>query len=953
MKRTAIVFLLLFSSTHLIAQNVWFQDDFNRNSMGEPWETATGNWKIENAILRISTTDYDQLICSGFYAYATRPFSIEVSLRGTRAGLFFSLDNPSSKILSQMVRFDEKSILLGSFDGAGEFTATSTFDSPKMPDEWTILRVTIDPLKHSCSVFVDEAFVGSDTNLIFNSGYVGLEASDGISEFRSIRISADGPPIMPQLPPIGSPVSLSHLGFIEAIGNDIRFFDSELKKILSVDMQGRLLSSMNTDTPPRPTLRTVVSGRTFSISRNRILITDPGGSLVDSIDNRLISPASLTSDGSSLFVADPGARCIFRFDAAGHLSETIDGSVLGGFKAPRSVARLENGSLAIADYDKIVLWSDSAAVPAAASPLTDGSQYKISWHTNAPGTSWIQYAHDGGTWSRHETTRQGDRASATITNLLPLTRYSYRYGPTLRTIPESQSLSKTFRFATPPADARMTALTRIPVLCIVYRTINYRDRYPFSRYPQIPEGRRLSDDDLEYLRKATEFNREFYFRNSGCKVVLDFDFYVVEDTLWLHEVGETDPYWLPPNDRVTRDFEAAAKHFERKPSDYAGLICPYAWVNYPPRRTSALRDPSKSDSITIRQAVGGGTYGVPAPWKYGTTTGYTSNPFQDKFSRQDWLITHEFHHQIDALMDASGYPEYYHADQPWKMPGRFGEDFDFNARIIRNAPPSSWLTLKFGKLVATLDADQDGVPDDDPSLPFDEKRLGSSPTSQDSDGDGVSDLAEVMMGSSRSSSLTNKDTDGDGLADGVDPEPLYPVSPFIARIADEKELARHPFGSIHSKAVNAQFSFGWQDSAFYFSASTNKPANVLLQIDADNDGWFHGFDNFQIRVLNNGDSIRVADFYLRDCSSSVNPPKDRRDILRITDLGIHSEILPASTDSAYTRRIVLRIPRNERYGLTLKQGKKLSIRLGIQTTTDFWVWEELFERNHMMQVELR
>jgi hypothetical protein len=57
-------------------------------------------------------------------------------------------------------------------------------------------------------------------------------------------------------------------------------------------------------------------------------------------------------------------------------------------------------------------------------------------------------------------------------------------------------------------------------------------------------------------------------------------------------------------------------------------------------------------------------------------------------------------------------------------------------------------------------------------------------------------------------------------------------------------------------------------------------------------------------------------------------------------------------DSGKIVGIQLAIPRYDQFGLTLGPGKKISIRVGIQTTDDRWVWEELFERNYMMQVEL-
>jgi hypothetical protein len=370
-----------------------------------------------------------------------------------------------------------------------------------------------------------------------------------------------------------------------------------------------------------------------------------------------------------------------------------------------------------------------------------------------------------------------------------------------------------------------------------------------------------------------------------------------------------------------------------------------------------LRDPSKADSISIRQAYGGGTNGVPAPWRYGKTTGYTGNPFQDRFSRQDWLITHEFHHQLDALLEASGYPEYYHADQPWKMPGRFGEDFDFNAQIIRNAGTDWWLNMKYGTLEQTKDADHDGLPDDDPMLPFDEKRLNGSSHTVDTDRDGLTDLQETMAGSSRGTRIDSARTDEDTLADGSDPEPIYEFEPVIRRHKGAGSLPH--FANLRAESLVCDIRCGWTSDSLHVTirpeVANRTPArfSVLFQIDAKSDGWFHGFDNFQVRVQATPDSLKTVDYYLRDCSSWTEPPRDRKDILNTNDLLLRrlysSHTLDA--DSGEIVGIRFAIPRYDQFGLTLEPGKKISIRVGIQTTDDRWVWEELFERNYMMQVE--
>ncbi|MCF8354705.1 MAG: fibronectin type III domain-containing protein, partial [Melioribacteraceae bacterium] len=572
------------------------------------------------------------------------------------------------------------------------------------------------------------------------------------------------------------------------------------------------------------------------------------------------------------------------------------------------------------------------------------------WENTDDIHPFVQFSSDGKVWKRFEaeTSSDGKTNKAVIDQLEPLTRYSYKLTPTLKVIPGQKAKPTEFRLVTPANDQNLLIYNRLPLLFMVYRTISYRDRYPEDQFPQVPWGRTLSDDELEYLRtKATQFNTDFYFRNSSCRVVFDWDFYIIEDTLWLSDVGNEDPYWLSPNQRVTKDFERISEELGKEPTDYAGVICSYAWLNYPDRKTSALRDPSASDGINIRQAYGGAAVGVPAPWKYGETSGYNGNPNPGPHSRQDWLITHEFHHQIDALFNWSGFPEYYHADMPWVMPRRFGEDFDFNAWIIRNQNPEDWLALKFGNLEKTVDADNDGLPDDDPTLPFDEKRLGGDPAKVDTDGDGLTDLEEFMAGNSLSTKLDDPDSDKDGINDKDDPEPLYAIDPEIQKSVNDENLIWNDFGDISGEDYESQLSLAWTESNLYFKSESTKPVNIMLNIDAEGDGWFHGLDNIQIRISNDGTKSEVVEYYLRDCSSWTAPPKDIRDVLSTDNLKYDIE------DNDGNIETIIAIPNLPEYGFDLSSGKEFGIRIGLQTSTDRWVWDELFERNYMMLMKLK
>ncbi len=203
----------------------------------------------------------------------------------------------------------------------------------------------------------------------------------------------------------------------------------------------------------------------------------------------------------------------------------------------------------------------------------------------------------------------------------------------------------------------------------------------------------------------------------------------------------------------------------------------------------------------------------------------------------------------------------------------------------------------------------------------------------------------------------------------MDPEPLYPFKPEIRRFDGDGELAiRGPY-TFATASDGERITAHWNDSALVMGYTSATPENMLIQIDANDDGWFHGFDNFQIRIACNKDTVKTVDYYLRDCSSWVDPPKDRKDILKLTDLKVETRrVAPESEDRRAIDRLrppnvapsqkpryvlSVRIPRNDAFGLDLHPGKKIALRIGLQTSDDRWVWNELFERNYMMTVELK
>ena len=545
MSKTSLFCLFVLIPTVCLSQVIWFSDSFQEPRLRPQWDRVDSSWHVHDGVLSVNTKAYDNLLSSHFYAYATQRFSFEVTLRGIRAGVFFNLDNTGSKTLSHMVRFDEKSILAGYFDGGGEFTATSVYDVPKLPTDWTTLRIDVDPVAKLYSIYVDDLFLGADTNLVFSSGYIGLQASDGLCEFKSVKVYSNLPPLPPQLPQLGSELSFLHVSHIQSKGEDLEIYVPELHRLVRLDLDGHWLAVQKPKDEPTLTVRVVYGNKTFTISNKHIIVRSLSGSVVDSIVEHLVAPSELLLMRSILYVADPGAKAVFQFSSEGRLIGKIDASLIGGFKAPRGIMALSNSQLVIADYDRLVFWDESASHLPIITFGPEGRKGQISWKSNSNTLGWLEFGFEDQGWDRISSLKSPSASAARtveLKNLKPLTRYALRYGPTLKTIPQAASASKLLRFSTPPSKKAMMPISRLPILCMVYRTISYRDKYPRQLYPQIPDGNTLSDDDTAYLRRATEFNREFYFRNSGSRMVLDFDFFVVDDTLWLHEVGDANPY---------------------------------------------------------------------------------------------------------------------------------------------------------------------------------------------------------------------------------------------------------------------------------------------------------------------------------------------------------------------------------------------------------------------------
>lgn len=518
----------------------------------------------------------------------------------------------------------------------------------------------------------------------------------------------------------------------------------------------------------------------------------------------------------------------------------------------------------------------------------------------------------------------------TITKLQPGTRYLAWVDPAIR-----GERSDKLAFYTLPPKGR-TQYLRLNLVAAVFTNATQQ------RFAALEGAREPCPAAMvERMRREMEETRRFYWINTGMRLLLNVDYLI------------TDEFIATPNDSAygvgfTESDEALLRKLvEREgknPGDWDGrmfITMEKLW--------------DERGKRWWYPASGGGTVGPEgepgmgkSAWKGGSHNG--------------WLFCHEFGHQLDALYSYSHGPEYlFNHPQPWDDTAhRHGEHYDANAWLLwqwagyvtrshQSRPflkPSlgfRYLMNRWGRVVQTADADNDGIPDHAPEVPLDEERFGSSPRRADTDGDGLSDLTEAMACEGVNYGLneiwagepathrcdpTKRDTDGDGQPDGVDPYPLYPIDPNI------RKAPARLFVKLNDKAYVADFSLGW-DSQFLTirMTSAEAPREIKIMVDADDNGWYMGGDNFLFTVRPEGglrsandqranaDGTFSAAFHncaVRDKWPFFDPSRLKPD-----------EVQFEQTIGAGPYAMAVRAPRNAANGMELVAGEKLGLLLAV------------------------
>jgi hypothetical protein len=227
-----------------------------------------------------------------------------------------------------------------------------------------------------------------------------------------------------------------------------------------------------------------------------------------------------------------------------------------------------------------------------------------------------------------------------------------------------------------------------------------------------------------------------------------------------------------------------------------------------------------------------------------------------------WTFTHETHHALETMENITGdaTPEVLFCHFPWCYPDPLGETgwhMDWAAHYngigeTNREYGDSWMTYPapYDGVIECVDADGDGMPDNDARVWQDEARFGSNASRADTDYDGLGDLEEYCRYDFRGTDPNDADTDGDLVADGIDSEPLYRTPPYMVKFATAPlidgviepswpVLAQGYYYTQNGTPFTLKTYAGWSDGALYMAFESSRKLRFMVSLDGSGqDGRF-------------------------------------------------------------------------------------------------------------------
>jgi hypothetical protein len=181
------------------------------------------------------------------------------------------------------------------------------------------------------------------------------------------------------------------------------------------------------------------------------------------------------------------------------------------------------------------------------------------------------------------------------------------------------------------------------------------------------------------------------------------------------------------------------------------------------------------------------------------------------------------------------------------------------------------------------------------------------------------------------------------LAQAPAPVPVAPVAPAAAK-PEAVILRRTPVldGAIdpgewdmylqtQQEGFSATAYANWDENGLYVAVQGPRPSDVMVTIDANNDGWFHGKDNYIVKATNNPDGKLTMTLEQYDSQASMPAPGT-------TEKLDASGILYKDKQTPELSALEMSIPASAIQGLKLKANGTAGMRISLRPAVDGAVW---------------
>lgn len=856
--------ILLFPIAAFPQSDLIFSEDFSRyadGSTGAPaWNVIKGQWQILDGKFQQLSSEYDCAALLPYFLDGSFEISARVRILGNYngAGFIFHSESRESIANAQMVRFDDNAMLLLGFFREGSYNATHLANFPVVSsNSWNTLRLVVNGEKNEYSLFWNDKPLREHVPLDCISSYVGLQSSGGPVEFDDVllrRITTDE---------FSEPFAWPRQFALEASGNFV-VPDRNRGVVRVVNRSGKILQEFGKTVRGHGQLAAPVA-----------VVADSGNWLVADAERNLLHEFS--TDGkwrraiSAVPIGEPASKFeplatpvaleinrrgwLFVAEKEKHRVRIYDRQRRTQFllteprlQSPVAIA-VRDSLVAVGAEGKafIFIAQNNSAAPQLLRVLNLpwGMVNGLAWHGQklfaSVGQRVLRLSLDGkiernftipspGGWRPWglAVTSSSEVIIADF-EMARLVVTDTALAQPLFSIPP-RNISTRPAVAMPASRKNKMPFWEMRAAAIILA--NVWDSTQTSPPPLLPQM------EISRIKNQIEDARRFYWMNSGLRFHLAIDYVTVSQRLKRSEIFLPDDYYSPRDGMIEHFLRAAGKNIRAYQSVFY-IAC----IQDSTRENPAWSLRGKGGAFTNGVGLGKG-YGYS--WWEATRNGHNAG--------NNWLAVHEFHHQLDDVFAASGYAEYWfnHFSVNVGTADDFGEHFDGNAYILKNWPPSQWFAPlpRWGSLLFARDADHDGVPDNAPRLPMDEKRLGSNPRRADSDDDGVSDFAELQYahwivegwGETHapllSPSLNKPDSDGDGVNDANDAAPLYP---WPVRITQQPQQ----IGALAE--LHVKYFAWWETDSLHLAFATERPLDIKILLDAQADGWFVGRDNIELK----------------------------------------------------------------------------------------------------------